>query len=224
MAKEAAEVLLVLHHDGQTLSDFQDYTLVAITAVAAHLCRISLPGSKGSRGVSTLAARYSHDEAALEQVYDHILECLRHYRAFHDRRHQFAVEDAAGMEAAVLAETERQREEPAAARAAAAAAAAAAQQQQQQPEEGAAAPAGAAAAAAPPPATAPAAVVAAAVEEAAPGDPSGARQPQQPQQAADPAAMAAAAASAAGVPGLAGDALVEASAEFLGKLNGVVQV
>lgn len=62
---------------------------MAITAVAAHLCRITLPG--GERGVATLAGRYGHDEAALDQVYDHILECLRHYRAFHDRRNQVSV-------------------------------------------------------------------------------------------------------------------------------------
>lgn len=49
-------------------------------------------------------------------------------------------------------------------------------------------------------------------------------EPAPPAPESDPAAVAAAAASAAGVPGLAGDALVESSAEFLGKLNGIVQV
>lgn len=88
---------------------------------------------------------------------------------------QFAVEDAAGMEAAVVAETERQRHEAAL-------------------RPGLADPGGGGGGGLPPGAG-----------------------------LLDPAAAAAAAANAVGVPGLAGDALIEASAEFLGKLNGIVQ-
>ena len=46
-------------------SDFQEYTLVAVVAVAAHLSQHSL----GERyGLAALAKRYKQDVDALEQV------------------------------------------------------------------------------------------------------------------------------------------------------------
>ena len=50
---------------GEAPSDFQEYTLVAVVAVAAHLSQHSL----GERyGLPALARRYAQDVDALEQV------------------------------------------------------------------------------------------------------------------------------------------------------------
>lgn len=110
---------------------------------------------------------------------------------------QFAVDDPAGMEAAVLAETERQRDESGVETEH--------QQETGHQVESAAAPANLAN-----------------VESPATGVEGLTPNAQAP--LADPATVAAAAAQAMGVPGLATDVLVESAAEFLGKLNGIVQV
>ena len=50
---------------GEAPSDFQEYTLVAVVAVAAHLSQHSL----GERyGLPALARQYNQDVDALEQV------------------------------------------------------------------------------------------------------------------------------------------------------------
>jgi hypothetical protein len=47
-------------------SDFQDYTLVAVVAVASHL----LHGALGDNAaLEALAARYGHDAKSLDQVW-----------------------------------------------------------------------------------------------------------------------------------------------------------
>eukprot|EP00798_Chlamydomonas_sp_ICE-L_P023659 gene23659-9190_t len=69
-------------------SDFQDYTLVAITAVAAHLMKQPLGGQEGDYGLHTLADRYGHDVMALDQVFWHILTRLSYYRELHVRSQQ----------------------------------------------------------------------------------------------------------------------------------------
>ena len=62
---QAAEILLMMRPPAEAPSDFQDYTLVAIVAVAAHLSQLAL----GERyGLPALAQRYGQDVDALEQV------------------------------------------------------------------------------------------------------------------------------------------------------------
>jgi len=56
---------MMLRPEGEAASDFQDYTLVAVIAVAAHLC-----GSHVSdhHFIAALAQRFSQDTSALQQV------------------------------------------------------------------------------------------------------------------------------------------------------------
>ncbi len=63
---------MMLRPEGEAASDFQDYTLVAVIAVAAHLC-----GSHVSdhHFIAALAQRFSQDSSALQQV------CSRAYSA-----------------------------------------------------------------------------------------------------------------------------------------------
>ena len=62
---QAAEILLMMRPAHEAPSDFQEYTLVAVVAVAAHLSQHSL----GERyGLAALAKRYKQDVDALEQV------------------------------------------------------------------------------------------------------------------------------------------------------------
>jgi hypothetical protein len=63
-------------------SDFQDYTLVAIVAVAAHLLKQPIGDDYGLR---QLADKHQHDFAALDQVFWHILTRLSYYRELHVR-------------------------------------------------------------------------------------------------------------------------------------------
>ncbi len=58
-------------------SDFQDYTLVTVVAVAAHLMHTPLCDGAG---LEALAAKYGHDVKALDQVFWHILTKLAYYR------------------------------------------------------------------------------------------------------------------------------------------------
>ena len=60
-----AEMLMMLRPEGEGASDFQDYTLIAVIAVAAHLT-----GSQHGQQhyLPALARRFSQDAAALHQV------------------------------------------------------------------------------------------------------------------------------------------------------------
>ncbi|KAK2077191.1 hypothetical protein QBZ16_004825 [Prototheca wickerhamii] len=89
IAHQAAEILLMMRPPGEAPSDFQEYTLVAVLAVAAHLSQHRL----GERhGLVALAARYGQDADALEQVFEYIMQSLVAYRAMHVRVQQLAVE------------------------------------------------------------------------------------------------------------------------------------
>ena len=58
-------------------SDFQDYTLVTVVSVAAHLSGHEL-GDKA--GLAALAQRYRQDFVALEQVFQYVMQSLSQYR------------------------------------------------------------------------------------------------------------------------------------------------
>jgi hypothetical protein len=63
-AAQAAEILLMTRAEGEAASDFQEYTLIALVAVAAHLegCaaeQVQLPA---------LAARFGQEPGALEKA------------------------------------------------------------------------------------------------------------------------------------------------------------
>lgn len=55
----------MMRPDNEVPSDFQDYTLVTVVAVAAHLSGHAL-GEK--QGLAALAKRYRQDLGSLEQV------------------------------------------------------------------------------------------------------------------------------------------------------------
>ena len=63
-------------------SDFQDYTLVTVVSVAAHLAGHEL-GDKA--GLAALAARYRQDFVSLEQVFQYVMQSLSQYRSMHQR-------------------------------------------------------------------------------------------------------------------------------------------
>ena len=63
-------------------SDFQDYTLVAIVAVAAHLLKQPL-GEE--HGLKKLAEKHGHDVTSLDQVFWHIVTRLSYFRELHIR-------------------------------------------------------------------------------------------------------------------------------------------
>lgn len=56
---------MMLRPEGEAASDFQDYTLVAVIAVAAHLCGTHVGDH---HFIAALAQRFSQDTAALQQV------------------------------------------------------------------------------------------------------------------------------------------------------------
>ena len=62
---QIAEILMMLRPEGEAASDFQDYTLMAIIAVSAHLCGSHVGDH---HFISALAQRFSQDTAALAQV------------------------------------------------------------------------------------------------------------------------------------------------------------
>lgn len=65
LALQSAEVMLMMRDEGQMSSDFQEYTLIALFSLAAHLAggvaaeRASLPA---------MARYYNQDEDTLNQV------------------------------------------------------------------------------------------------------------------------------------------------------------
>ena len=56
---------MMLRPEGEAASDFQDYTLVAVIAVAAHLCGTHVGDP---HFIAALAQRCGQDSAALQQV------------------------------------------------------------------------------------------------------------------------------------------------------------
>lgn len=82
---QVADILLMLRQDDEPPSDFQDYTLVAISAVAAHLMKAGLGDDYG---LPQLAERHGHDTAVLDQVFWHILHRLSFYRELHVKSQQ----------------------------------------------------------------------------------------------------------------------------------------
>lgn len=68
---------MLLSQEDEPPSDFQDYTLVTIVAVAAHLMHQSLGDNAG---LDVLAQQYGHDYKSLDQVFWHILTKLAYYR------------------------------------------------------------------------------------------------------------------------------------------------
>jgi hypothetical protein len=82
-------------HPQEAPSDFQDYTLVAIVAVAAHLLKQPLGEEYGLRRLSEV---HGHDFGSLDQVFWHILTRLSYYRELHVRA-QSAAEEAAAVSA-----------------------------------------------------------------------------------------------------------------------------
>lgn len=58
-------------------SDFQDYTLVALIAVAAHLSGHPIGSDDG---INSLASMYKQAPVDLRSVFNHILGQMREYR------------------------------------------------------------------------------------------------------------------------------------------------
>ncbi|GLI58399.1 hypothetical protein VaNZ11_000099 [Volvox africanus] len=104
MACQVADILVMMRQEDEAPSDFQDYTLVAIIAVAAHLVKVQLGEDYGLR---RLGERYGHDLAALDQVFWHILTRLSYYRELHVRSSQLAADGGLSAEeaAALLSAT-----------------------------------------------------------------------------------------------------------------------
>lgn len=92
IAHQAAEILMMMRAD-EDPSDFQDYTLVAIIAVAAHLGQHAL----GDRhGLPALAGKYRQKVDSLEQVFAYIMQSLSHYRETYLKIHQLREEGVFG--------------------------------------------------------------------------------------------------------------------------------
>eukprot|EP00798_Chlamydomonas_sp_ICE-L_P025169 gene25169-10799_t len=90
MARQVADILIIMRQE-------DDYTLVAITAVAAHLMKQPLGGQEGDYGLYTLSERYGHDATALDQVFWHILTRLSYYRELHVRSQQEGLDNHIGL-------------------------------------------------------------------------------------------------------------------------------
>jgi hypothetical protein len=77
-AVQAAQILLIMRPQIELPSDFQDYTLVALIAVAAHLSGHDI-GSE--EGINSLASLYKQAPVDLRSVFNHILGQMREYRS-----------------------------------------------------------------------------------------------------------------------------------------------
>lgn len=75
-------------------SDFQDYTLVAIVAVAAHLLKQPIGEDYGLRHLAEL---HHHDFHSLDQVFWHILTRLSYYRELHVRSQAMSADGAVSL-------------------------------------------------------------------------------------------------------------------------------
>lgn len=74
---QAAQILLIMRPQNELPSDFQDYTLIALIAVAAHLSSHPL-GSED--GINALANKYQQAPVDLRSVFNHILGQMSEYR------------------------------------------------------------------------------------------------------------------------------------------------
>lgn len=63
---QTAEILMILRPESEPISDFQDYTLVAVIAVATHLMGTH---AGDHHFLAALAQRFSQDATALHQVW-----------------------------------------------------------------------------------------------------------------------------------------------------------
>ena len=90
MCVQAAQILLIMRPQNELPSDFQDYTLIALIAVAAHLSSHPL-GSED--GINALANKYQQAPVDLRSVFNHILGQMSEYRLSTDmmRSQQVAV-------------------------------------------------------------------------------------------------------------------------------------
>jgi hypothetical protein len=85
LAHQCAQILLVMRPSEEVPSDFQEYTLVSVAAVAAYLGQHPL----GERhGLPALAAKYGQETAALEQVFEYIIASVNNYRETYMRMQQ----------------------------------------------------------------------------------------------------------------------------------------
>lgn len=74
---QAAQILLIMRPQNELPSDFQDYTLVALIAVAAHLSGHKIGSDDG---INSLASMYQQAPVDLRSVFNHILGQMREYR------------------------------------------------------------------------------------------------------------------------------------------------
>jgi len=88
---QCAQILLVMRPSEEAPSDFQDYTLVAVVAVATYLGQYPM-GEQ--HGVPTLARRYGQDASALEQVFEYIIASVNNYRETYMRMQALQEEGA----------------------------------------------------------------------------------------------------------------------------------
>ncbi len=84
LSHQCAQILLVMRPSEETPSDFQDYTLVAVMAVATYLGQYPM-GEQ--HGVPALARKYGQNPAALEQVFEYIIASVNNYRETYMRMH-----------------------------------------------------------------------------------------------------------------------------------------
>ena len=74
---QAAQILLIMRPQNELPSDFQDYTLVALIAVAAHLSGHKIGTDEG---IQQLAEKHKQAPVDLRSVFNHILGQMREYR------------------------------------------------------------------------------------------------------------------------------------------------
>ena len=91
LSHQCAQILLVMRPSEETPSDFQDYTLVAVIAVATYLGQYPM-GEQ--HGVPALAKKYGQNPAALEQVFEYIIASVNNYRETYMRMHALQEEGA----------------------------------------------------------------------------------------------------------------------------------
>ena len=84
LSHQCAQILLVMRPSEETPSDFQDYTLVAVMAVATYLGQYPMGEH---HGVPALARKYGQNPAALEQVFEYIIASVNNYRETYMRMH-----------------------------------------------------------------------------------------------------------------------------------------
>lgn len=91
LSHQCAQILLVMRPSEEAPSDFQDYTLVAVIAVATYLGQHPM-GEQ--HGLPTLAKKYGQDATALEQVFEYIIASVNNYRETYMRMQALQEEGA----------------------------------------------------------------------------------------------------------------------------------